>query len=241
MKKEVNNPIWISEIQSPRALLIVAHPDDETIFAGGLILTSIDTDWTIIACIIEKPEREEEFQCACNFLEEKSNNRITPIVLSHGTPKTEEKLCNELRKITNGYDIVFTHNYKGEYEGQYDPNHHHIMVHRCVVNTIAHPNTWLFISRGSWNVDQDEFMYDSLSGKKWIDIPFKILNLKKKIFHQCHVSQAKCYGYDEKTGMLRETALKSTLNWSFNAGSEEYTFFSKGIYDRFFRPQGLDG
>ena len=40
------DPLWLFDISHPKALLVVAHADDETIFAGGLILSSRKTEWT---------------------------------------------------------------------------------------------------------------------------------------------------------------------------------------------------
>jgi len=221
-------PKWINEIKNPKALLVVAHPDDETIFAGGLILTSQDTQWTIICCKYEEEPRQHEFRRACDFLAKNSGNQIEPIVVSKELNYRE--IVDELRRHeVSKYDIVFTHNYMGEYG-----NEDHKYVLRSIIETIDHPNTWLFISPGSCNVNQDEFRSKIPNGNKWLDLPLKILNLKKRAFQECHITEARKYGYDY-TGYLRNGSnqLRPTLLWSFEAGSEQYTFFDAGMYKRF--------
>lgn len=220
-------PLWLFEIPKPRALLVVAHCDDETIFAGGLILSSHDTQWTIICCTTESAQREEEFRCACHFFERESGNPVNPILFgltpdSHVNPAIRERveglLVKKLRSYAVGYDIVFTHNSEGEY-GHPD----HKLVHRYVVNSIGNPNTWLFISPGSTNINQDRLRSTKPGGNVKVNLAANIRRLKIRAFQECHVSQANRYGYDEN-GKLRNTDLRETLLWEFESGKEEYTF-----------------
>jgi hypothetical protein len=53
-------PVWLLDIPKARALLVVTHADDETIFAGGLILSSQNTAWTII-CV--HPQSQKAIGC----------------------------------------------------------------------------------------------------------------------------------------------------------------------------------
>jgi len=211
-------PVWLSDIPRPRALLVVAHPDDETIFAGGFILKSEETEWTVICCVPESGPRREEFRVACKFLAKESANRINPVILGLA-PVNDFTLAESLRSYATGYDIVLTHNREGEY-GHED----HKLINRCVVGSIAHPNTWVFISPGSKNVNQEELRSKEPGGNVTVCLSPHILSLKRKAFQECHRSEAEKYGYDAN-GTLRDTDLRETLSWEFESGREQYSFY----------------
>lgn len=49
-------------LEARRALVIVAHPDDETLWAGGLIVTHTQWRWTIVSlCRRNDPDRAPKF------------------------------------------------------------------------------------------------------------------------------------------------------------------------------------
>ena len=214
-------PRWLFTISKPRALLVVAHPDDETIFSGGLILSSAGTRWTIVCCIPENAQRRREFLKACQLLAVKSGSHVEPVVLELAPGARglidREKLAERLESYTTGFDIVFTHNREGEYG---HPNHK--IVHRVVMQTIAHPNTWVFVSPGSRNVNQDGLRSRIPEGTISLELSPEIQQFKIEIFHECHRSQARLFGYD-KTGQLQDSDLRETLLWEFESGREEYT------------------
>lgn len=217
---------WLFDLSKPRALLVVAHPDDETIFAGGLILLSRETRWTIVCCTDEgNPTRQSEFLCACEFMAKHSGNSIEPVFLNL-LLKTEEHFDHHALKKTlspyaKGYDIVFTHNSQGEYGHE-----HHKLVHSCVIESVDTSNIWCFISPGSSNVNQDKLRSKMPKGNASLDLNSEIIRLKVQAFQECHVSQAIVYGYDPVSNDLHNTDLKETLLWYFeNPGREEYAFF----------------
>jgi len=52
---------WVFE----NAVVIVAHPDDETLWAGGTILMHPETQWTILTlCRMSDPDRSPKFNKA---------------------------------------------------------------------------------------------------------------------------------------------------------------------------------
>lgn len=228
MEKTLKVPLWLFDISEPRALLVVAHPDDETIFAGGLILRSRETRWTVVYCTDEGDRRrQDEFLCACKFLAEHSGNHVEPVFVGP-IPQRDGHiehlaLVKALKSHALRYDIVFTHNSQGEY-GHED----HRLVHCCVIESIGNPNTWVFISPGSRNVNQEELRSRMPGGNISLDLSSEILRLKVQAFQECHVSQARLYGYgyDPASNKLRNTHMKETFFWYFeDPGREEYAFF----------------
>jgi LmbE family N-acetylglucosaminyl deacetylase len=213
-------PVWLSAIHRPQVLLIVAHPDDETIFAGGCILTSKGARWTIVCCFAEG-HRRGEFLDACSFLEAASGNPINPIPLNMPRNPAYQAVAlrGALRHHRGEHDIVVTHNRQGEYG---HPKHK--LVHRCVMDAISHPNTWVFISPGSTGGYPEDVRSQTLDGNITLHLPPTVLRLKIQAFQECHRSQAQLYGYDS-AGKLRDTEIRETLRWQFESGREEFAFY----------------
>lgn len=101
-----------------RALAIVAHPDDETIWMGGTILSFPDVRWTIFSlCRASDPDRAPKFSRACRIygaeaviadLEDDgdlSAARAVPLVKKIILSKIGDKR----------FDYLFTHGKNGEY------------------------------------------------------------------------------------------------------------------------------
>jgi len=59
-------PIPLDEVRSdprPRAAVVVAHPDDETLWCGGYILTHPEFLWRIVTlCRAVDPDRAPKFR-----------------------------------------------------------------------------------------------------------------------------------------------------------------------------------
>jgi LmbE family N-acetylglucosaminyl deacetylase len=101
-----------------KGLVIVAHPDDETIFFSGLIQKWRHVEWTII-CVTDgnghgrKKERAFEFASACQEL----NVKHFYMLGYRDDPKVRipvADLIASLKEFT-GFNFVFTHGMLGEY------------------------------------------------------------------------------------------------------------------------------
>lgn len=124
-----------------KGLVIVAHPDDETMFCGGTI-AKLKWDWTVVSAAhsLDSP-RGREFAAACNVL------GARPIMLAvryQGKQATSPIDGAEVRRrllatvCLDEYDVVLTHNEDGEY-GHRD----HIVVN-SVVGELRNRAIWWF-------------------------------------------------------------------------------------------------
>lgn len=104
--------------KSARALVVVAHPDDETIWMGGTIMKYPDWDWTIFSlCRGDDKDRGPKFRRVAEFyharpvitdLEDEGMMGITVSV-----PKIEALITRRLKQ--RQFDYIFTHGDNGEY------------------------------------------------------------------------------------------------------------------------------
>ena len=98
-----------------RRALVVAHPDDESLWFGGLVAAE-PGDWTIICCSIPRtdPIRAWKFFSACDVLGAKA--RLLPF---------SETEFNLSALDLSGFDQIVTHNSVGEYG-----HAHHLQLNR---------------------------------------------------------------------------------------------------------------
>jgi len=113
--KDSKNTIYIKE--NSTCAVIVAHPDDETLWCGGLMLMHPDVKWTIVTlCRKSDSDRSPKFHKAMKKLRAKGIMGD----LDDG-PEQIPLECHEVQcAITellpsNSFDLILTHGSGGEY------------------------------------------------------------------------------------------------------------------------------
>ena len=103
-----------------RCLVIVAHPDDETIWMGGTIIRYSNIKWHVLSlCRGDDPERAPRFIRATNEL----GAQALMSDLDDTSPQLSS-LSSDLHEIKDrvsayalyDYDVIFTHGPNGEYQ-----------------------------------------------------------------------------------------------------------------------------
>jgi LmbE family N-acetylglucosaminyl deacetylase len=113
-------PIPPDEIASnprPRAAVVVAHPDDETLWCGGYILAHPDFDWRIgTLCRASDPNRAPKFRRVLEQLGavgEMADLDDEPDQVPLPIEQIQETIAGLL--AGNSYSLILTHGPKGEY------------------------------------------------------------------------------------------------------------------------------
>jgi len=100
-----------------KCAVVVAHPDDETLWAGGTILMHPESDWTVVTlCRKSDPDRAPRFFRAI----EKFNATGAMGDLDDSpeqSPLTSREVQHEILQIlpSNRFDLIITHGLNGEY------------------------------------------------------------------------------------------------------------------------------
>ena len=99
-----------------RALCVVAHPDDETIWMGGTIMKKDSWEWTIFSlCRKNDSDRMPKFRKTCDLygadsiISDLDDEVLEPLKIK----EIENKILENLSE--KEYEHVFTHGENGEY------------------------------------------------------------------------------------------------------------------------------
>lgn len=101
-----------------RALVLVAHPDDETIWMGGTILTNKQVEWTCFSlCRLSDNDRRPKFRRVCRFLNARSMMADFDDEGRVGLSESIGLIKSLVKKRLQGraYDYIFTHGLNGDY------------------------------------------------------------------------------------------------------------------------------
>lgn len=142
-----------ANVDAPSKLMIVAHPDDESLFGGETLLSS--RGWTVV-CVTNAshPQRRAEFIAAMDAA------RANWVILDHPDdltsgnfhPRLTEQLAVLLRQ--HPYELVVTHNARGEYG-----HRQHRAIHR-IVSALVPRGVAFAVFGHPWNA------FPSMSAKK---------------------------------------------------------------------------
>ncbi|MGC9455846.1 MAG: PIG-L deacetylase family protein, partial [Phycisphaerae bacterium] len=179
----------LSQSEAADALVIVAHPDDETIFCGGLMLAGPARRWHVLSlCRCDDVDRAPKFHRVCRHL------GAEPIIsdLDDSNPLKPIDPAGEIgRRIINlvgarDWQLCVTHGENGEYG---HPRHR--QIHREVVRLV---DSGLLRCGQLWTFAYDCDAAGNCRPRDDADIRFELpaatLTEKRRIIHEM-------YGYGE--------------------------------------------
>lgn len=184
-----------------RALVVVAHPDDETIFMGGYILKNPDWRWTVISVTHSlESVRGREFKKACERL------GATPLMMGQEDAFEKSLDGNSIEIYLRGiepqsFDMVFTHNQHGEYG-----HPHHITVHHAVKKVFGRPYFFGYNTFSDMDIKLNAWEFDR----------------KKRILSECYISQS-----SKPFIRLFDIAIERFISPMYVEASIEAAFFGK--------------
>jgi len=178
--------------------VIVAHPDDETLWAGGTMLLHPDSCWTVASlCRKNDPDRAPKFHQALECYGAKGvmgDLNDGPEQAPLRTIDVEDAIIDLLP--SDRYDLVLTHGLWGEYTS----HHRHEEVAKAVMalregGRLTAQEVWMFAYEDGAKKYLPRAMADA-------DIHFR---LPQDIWERKHEIIRRIYGFDEDSFEARTT------------------------------------
>jgi LmbE family N-acetylglucosaminyl deacetylase len=117
-------------MEKKEVLVVVAHPDDEVIWAGGTLLKSKENKTIICLCRKNDKDRFPRFGKVCKLLKAKEYIFDLDDAESGKLKKISNKdIIKKVLSVTKGkeYDYLYTHGKEGEYG-----HPRHIEIHNAI-------------------------------------------------------------------------------------------------------------
>ncbi len=168
------------------ALVLTAHPDDETIFCCGMMLAHPSWNWTVVCVTMQLgTPRPQEFETAMNMYKSLGVNISSHMTLSkpdYNQDLTQQDYVdwkNSIIELNIQSSIVLTHNVMGEYGHK-----HHMAINKMASELFT--NVWEFVYPGDKGISPQP----RKSKVNELDLGEEVLNTKRQIFDECYKSQS---------------------------------------------------
>ncbi|WP_437395286.1 PIG-L family deacetylase [Flagellimonas lutimaris] len=198
----------LKSMEKKNILVIVAHPDDETLWCGGIMLMHPEHHW-FIACLCRKndPDRGPKFKKALAIY--KAEGRMGNLDDSaEQRPLNKNVVKKAIEKLLprQNFELVLTHSPTGEYTRHL----RHEEIGRAVIELwseqkISTDELWTFAFEDGY--------------KKYYPQAIKAANihqtLPKSIWKEKYRIITEVYGF-EKTGFEAKTTPREEAFWKFD-------------------------
>lgn len=210
----------MDRVTAKSVAVIVAHPDDETLWAGGTILSHPSWNWFIVSlCRGSDPDRAPKFQRALKALRSEG----TMGYLDDG-PEQKPLGAKELGQVildllpAKQFDLIITHNVSGEYT-------RHIRHEEVSAAVIKLWHADKIAARELWT-----FAYED-GNKAYYPKAVKnapIYNwLTKRIWQRKYTIMTENYGFDENSWEANTTP-KAEAFWQFTKSFDAKKWLNSG-------------
>jgi LmbE family N-acetylglucosaminyl deacetylase len=201
--------IPLTSLKHSKCAVIVAHPDDETLWAGGTILMNPDNEWTVIStCRKHDPDRSPKYYAALKILNatgDMGNLDDGPEQMPLEKGVVETTILSLLKKTD--YDLIITHSTQGEYTR----HRRHEEVADAVLGLIESKR---LTTKKLWM-----FAYED-GGREYLPKPIqyadKIVPLPPDIWNRKYQMITEIYGFHKESWEAKTTPKTETF-WAFTS------------------------